>query len=97
MLDIFLGISDYIYNNILYYYYIYVTIYKYSIYIRFYMAFLYNLCKYNIVFNKLLIKILKPFLFIYNFIIQILVWVNRRFLKKKKRFRIYYRYQNFRY
>lgn len=97
MLDVFLGMSDYIYNNILYYYYIYVTIYKYYIYIRFYITFIYNFYKYNIISNKLLIKVLKPFLFIYSFITRILVWINRRFLKKKKRFRIYYKYQNFRY
>jgi hypothetical protein len=97
MLNTFFSISEYIYNNLFYYYYIYITIYKYNIYIRFYIEFLYNIFKYYITSNKLMMGLFKPFLSIYNMIRRLFIWTNRRFLKKKKRFRIYYKYHNIRY
>lgn len=97
MLNTFLSISDYIYNNIFYYYYIYITIYKYNIYIKFYIQISYNWFKYYMTSNKLMINSFKPFLLIYNIINKLYIWTNRRFLKKKKRFRIYYKYHNIRY
>lgn len=97
MLSHFINNWDYINNNIMYYYYLYITIYKFNIYIKFYIQFLYNIFKHNVTVNKLSSNSFKFFLYTYNFFKNILLWLNRRFLKKNKRFRIYYKYHNVRY
>lgn len=97
MLDLFFNIIDYFYNNLFYYYYLYVIIYRFGIYIKFYIQYFFSILKYYITLNIVVINILKPILLIYYNIRQIFVWLNRRFIKKRKRFRIYYRYHNVRY
>lgn len=97
MLVLFFNIFDYIYNNVFYYYYMYTIIYKFSIYIKFYIYFILNRFKYYITINGISINIFKPFLFLYNFLRRSFLWFNRRYLKKRKRFRIYYKYHNVRY
>lgn len=97
MLVLYLNILDYIYNNIFYFYNIYIVIYKFSLLIRFNLHYKYNILKYYIIFNRVINNILKIFILIYFYLKKILLWLNRRFLKKKKRFRIYYKYHNIRY
>ena len=97
MLSSFFNIFDYIYNNIFFCYYIYITLYKLNLFIKCYISFFFNVLKYYIISNKIAINTFKPFLFIYNFIKNSLLWFNRRYLKKRKRFRVYYKYHNVRY
>jgi len=97
MLDLYFNIFDYIYNNIFYFYYVYIIIYKFNIYITFYIQYWFNIIKYYITFNNFIVNIVKPFLLFYYSIKRIFLWINRRFLKKRKRFRIYYKYHNIRY
>jgi hypothetical protein len=97
MLNFFFNISDFLYNNIFYYYYIYITIYKFSIYIKFYIQYVYNIFMFYIISTKTTKNFFSIFLYFYNIIKNILLWTNRRFLKKNKRFRIYYKYHNVRY
>ena len=97
MLDLFFNIIDYIYNNFFYYYYLYVIIYRFGIYIKFYIQHWFNILIFYITFNNIIINVLRPFLLIYYFLKRSFLWLNRRFIKKRKRFRIYYRYHNVRY
>jgi hypothetical protein len=97
MLDLFFNIIEYFYNNLFYYYYLYVIIYRFGIYIKFYVQYLFSVLNYYITLNKVAINILKPFLLVYYNIRKTFLWLNRRFIKKRKRFRIYYRYNNVRY
>jgi hypothetical protein len=97
MLNLYFNIFDYVYNNIFFFYNIYIIIYKFNLHIKFYLQYWSNIVKYYITFNSIAIKILKPFLLVYYLIKRIFLWTNRRFLKKRKRFRIYYRYHNVRY
>jgi len=97
MLNLYFNIFDYVYNNIFYFYYIYIIVYKFNIYISFYVQYWLNIIKYFITFNSIIVNILKPFLLFYYLIKRLFIWVNRRFFKKKKRFRIYYKYHNIRY
>jgi len=97
MLSLFFNIFDYVYNNIFYYYYIYIIIYRFNIHIKFYLQYLFNVFKYYITVNSIVFNIFKPFLLIYYFFKKTFLWLNRRFLKRKKRFRIYYKYHNIRY
>ena len=84
MLVLYLNILDYIYNNIFYFYNIYIVIYKFSLLIRFNLHYKYNILKYYIIFNRVINNILKIFILIYFYLKKILLWLNRRFLKKKK-------------
>lgn len=97
MLDLFFNFIDFIYNNYFYYYSIYRIIYENNLYIKFHIQYLSNIIKYYITFNKLVINILRPLFFLYYHIRRIFLWLNRRFIKKRKRFRLYYRYHNVRY
>ena len=97
MLALYISVFDYVYNNIFYFYYIYTLIYKLTILLKFNMQYKFNILKYYITLNKLIYKILRYFLFIYYYIKRIFLWINRRFLKKRKRFRIYYKFHNIRY
>jgi hypothetical protein len=97
MLNLYFNIFDYVYNNIFFFYYIYIIIYKYNMYVRFYIQYWLNIIIYYITFNNIIISILKPFLLCYYWITRTLLWLNRRFFKKRKRFRIYYKYHNVRY
>jgi len=97
MLSIFFNIFDYVYNNIVYYYYIYAIIYRYSLQIRFYLQFYLNKFKYYTIIDKIVFNILKFCLFIYSVITKTFLWLNRRYIKKRKRFRMYYKFHYVRY
>lgn len=68
MLSTFFNIFDYVYNNIIYYYYIYAIFYKYSMQIRFYIQFYFNKFKYYTIIDKISFNIFRFILFIYHVI-----------------------------
>jgi hypothetical protein len=68
MLSTFFNIFDYVYNNIIYYYYIYAFFYKYSTQIRFYIQFYLNRFKYFTIIDKIVLNIFKFILFTYRLI-----------------------------
>jgi len=97
MLSVFFNIFDYVYNNIIYYYHIYAIFYKYSMIIRFYIQIYFNRFKYYTIIDKITFNILRFILFIYRIITRTFLWLNRRYIKKRKRFRMYYKFRNIRY
>jgi len=97
MLGLFFNIFDYINSSIVYCYYIYIIIYKLSIYFKFHIQYFFNFFKYYITINKVTSNVLRFFHFFYYHLKKFLLWFNRRYLKKRKRFRIYYKYHNIRY
>lgn len=68
MLSNFFNIFDYVYNNIIYYYYLYAIFYKYSMQIRFYIQFYLNKFKYYTIIDKIISNIFKFILFVYHVI-----------------------------
>ena len=97
MLELYFNIFEYIYNNYYYYYYIYVIIYKLKLYTGFYFYYWCNLFLYYIHNNKVLNFLFRPILLFNFYLKNYFIWFNRRFLKKRKRFRIYYKFHNVRY
>ena len=96
-LDLYFNLFEYIYNNFYFYYYMYVTMYKLRLYIGFYFYYWNNLLLYYIQSNKILACIFGPIIRSNIYFRNLFLWFNRRFLKKRKRFRIYYRFHNVRY
>lgn len=97
MLELYFNIFEYIYNNYNYYYNIYVIIYKLKLFTGFYSYYWSNLFLYYIHHNKILSFLFKPILLFNFYLKNYFIWFNRRFLKKRKRFRAYYKFHNVRY
>lgn len=97
MLETYFNLFEYIYNNFYYYYYIYTIVYKLKLYTNFRLYYLSDLFLYYIHNNFILHIIFKPILFFNYYLKYYFIWFNRRFLKKRKRFRTYYKFHNVRY
>jgi len=97
MLSLFFNIFDYVYNSVIYYYHLYVIFYKLSIKIRFFIQFYFGRSKYYTIIDKIYFTIVKFILFTYRFITKTFLWLNRRYIKKRKRFRTYYKFHYVRY
>jgi len=97
MLETYFNLFEFVYNNIYYYYYIYIIIYKLKLHLGFYFHYWCSLFLYYIQSNKIVNWIFSP-IFKLNFNLnKAFIWFNRRFLKKRKRFRVYYKFHNIRY